>query len=157
MAPTLTLALNQSTLVNIANKTSFGVGGTCSESLPVSIAAGAVSLGTIDCTSGVWDGTLDLTVVSAEGSVELLLSHVDTNQNSTTLPFVISKDTVAPTVAISETPDDIDASNKESYSLGGTCSEVGAVTVTVKDNDTLKFYQRVVMAVPGRLRGPVCE
>lgn len=127
-----TVALNAPAIINNANKSTFAVAGTCSENgVSVVLNVGGVS-GSVNCSSGTFSTSLNVTSVGDSGSVAITADHTDAAGNTATQASrTTSKDTVDPTVAINP-PGTINQANVSSYSVSGTCSENGrAVSVNV--------------------------
>jgi hypothetical protein len=117
--------------IKSSNVTSYTVSGTCSENTrTVTVSVGGIGA-TPSCTGGAWTATVNATALS-QGSVTITADHTDAAGNSATQASTsVTKDTVAPTVAIT-TAAPIRAANVNSYSVSGTCSDNGqTVNVTV--------------------------
>jgi len=112
-------------VVNIANNTTtYAVSGTCNQtaetvnltinSIPVTGASGLV------CDGNNFSGSFDISSV-ADGALALEADLLGTTSSI----INITKDTIAPNLAITSSPD-IDGLNVGSYALSGTCDENGA-------------------------------
>jgi hypothetical protein len=124
----ITSPLNLS-VINIANNTiSYAVSGTCNqtgETITLTINSGAVSGATgFVCDGSNFSGAFD---ISAESDGALALEAGLLGATSSTIN--LSKDTIAPALAITFSPD-IDGLNVNSYSISGTCDE-NTATVNV--------------------------
>ena len=124
-----TVAITTPTIINNANKASYTVSGTCSESTrAVSVSVGGIS-STPTCSGTAWTTTLDVSSLS-DGSVSITANHTDAAGNSATQASTsVNKDTAVPTVAITSSTA-INNTNKAAYPVSGTCSENGR-TVSV--------------------------
>lgn len=125
-----TVTLTAPIAVNNTNRMAYPIGGTCSENTrTVTVSVGGIS-GTPTCTTGTWSTTLDVTSVGDGVSVAVSANHSDAaGNNATQASATITKDTTAPTVAITA-PLAINDTNKAGYTVSGTCSE-NSRTVTV--------------------------
>lgn len=125
-----TVAITAPTTINLANRNSYSVNGTCSENgRQVSVNVGGVT-GTPNCSAGNWTVSLNVSGVADSGSVSITANHTDASGNAALqASATVLKDTVAPTVVISSAPN-INFANRTSYALNGTCSENGR-TVSV--------------------------
>lgn len=117
------------TVLNAASTTTtYTVSGTCSEnSRTVSIYVDAVlassQVGFV-CDGTNFTGTIDSSII-VDGSRALSASISDEAGNSTNSAGVsITKDTVAPSLAITSSPN-ITAANENNYTVVGSCSENG--------------------------------
>lgn len=127
-----TVTITTPVAINNTNKASYPIGGTCSEnSRTVTVVVGGVS-GTPSCSSGSWSTNLDVSAIGDGGSIAVTANHTDlAGNNATQASTTTSKDTTAPTVAITSTTA-INNTNKATYPVSGTCNENGrTVTVTV--------------------------
>lgn len=127
-----TVAITTPSTINLANRNSYAVNGTCSENgRTVSVNVGGVS-GSPTCSAGNWTVSLNVSGVADGGSVSITANHSDAVGNAAPqASTTVIKDTVAPTVAIN-TPSTINYANRNSYSLNGSCSENGrTVSVSV--------------------------
>lgn len=125
------VAITSSPVINNSNKTSYPVGGTCSEEgQTVTVSVGGVGA-TPSCSGGAWSTTVNASGLS-DGSVTITADHSDTAGNSATQASIsVTKDTTPPSVAITSNAA-INNSNKTIYPVSGTCSENGrTVTVSV--------------------------
>jgi hypothetical protein len=132
-----------SSFINIANNSAnFAVTGNCSESgqlvdLLVNGVSASSQIGFI-CNGTSFNGTFS-SIPLGQATFNFTAQIEDTNGNSTTsTPVSVSKDTVAPNVAIT-TPANSTVINSTAdsttYSVSGTCSESG-VTVTIQVDGT---------------------
>lgn len=127
-----TVAITAPATINLANRNSYSVNGTCSENgRIVNVSVGGVT-GTPTCSAGSWTVSLNVSGVADGASVSITANHADAAGNSAPqASATVLKDTVVPTVAISSAPN-INFSNRNSYALNGTCSENGrTVSISV--------------------------
>lgn len=123
--PVVTIADGE---INLANKSSYSLTGTCSEAGRTVSIGGAVS-GTAACNAGSWALTMDYSGQS-DGAVAVTADHSDAAGNAATQASTsLEKDTVAPSVSITSSLP-INNTNKAAYPLTGACSENGR-TVTI--------------------------
>ena len=150
VAPVLTLevlpVINGSTTLG-----SYQVRGTCdvggkqiNVSLTDSLASAITPGSSVSCPSsgqGVRPWTAEFNLASlAEGSVKLMANYEDAAGNEkVATPVTGLKDTQSPTLTI-QTPNTIYNSNAATYSLRGTCTEIGqgvAVEITSDGGGTV--------------------
>ena len=123
-----------SSFINIANDSAtFTVSGTCDEAgetvnIKVDATNATLQSGFV-CDGANFTGTIDTTGLT-EGARAFTAELTDGGGNTgTSTTNNVTKDTIAPTVAIT-TSDDVDLSNVSSYSLDGTCDETsGTVNI----------------------------
>ena len=114
-----------SDLVNIANDTAtYSVMGTCNQTgvtVSMLINSGAVS-SPVDfvCDGATFSGTFDIST-EADGALTLEADLMGVTSNS----VAITKDTIAPNLAITSNPNIISA-NVSNYTISGTCDETSA-------------------------------
>jgi hypothetical protein len=123
-----TVSITFSPDITAANVTSYSISGDCSENgRTVSVDIDGLSY-TPTCTSGSWSvGPTDVSSRSDNASLPITADHDDAFANNATQASVtVDKNTVAPTVTITSSPD-IDQANLTSYVVSGTCSENGVV------------------------------
>lgn len=133
------VAISSSPVINNANKASYSVSGTCSETGEnVVVKVGSVT-STVSCTLLSWSATLNVTAVADAGGVVVTADHSDAAGNiATQASALVLKDTVPPAVAITSTTAII-STNDSAYPISGTCSEnsrnvvvtVGGISATV--------------------------
>lgn len=126
------VAITSSPVINNANRTSYSVSGTCSETGEnVTVRVGSVT-GSVICTLLTWSATLNVSALADSPGVLVTADHTDDAGNpATQASQLVVKDTVNPNVTISSSPTIINA-NKNAYPISGTCSENSqTVTVTV--------------------------
>jgi hypothetical protein len=127
IAPTVAITSPAaSAFVNIANVTAFPMSGTCSENGQNVVISGAAS-GTVACASNAWSTSLNLSSAT-DGTVTLTINQSDAAGNTATpASRNFTKDTVAPTVAITSPAagSAINIANAPTWTLSGTCSENG--------------------------------
>ena len=123
-----------SSFINIASDSAtFTVSGTCNEASQTVVikidGSAAASPSGFNCDGTNFTGTIDTTGL-AEGVRVFTAELTDGGGNTgTSTTNNVTKDTVAPTIAIT-TSDDVDLSNVTSYSLDGTCDETsGTVNI----------------------------
>lgn len=132
------IGLSPSNGINNANKSSYALSGTCSESGQlVTAVSGSLSF-SATCSAGVFTfSNLDVTSLS-EGSTSWTIETTDVVGNSGVVVQSIGKDTINPALTFSTlTP--ITNSNYSSYSISGSCSDngrdvalsIGSYTTTV--------------------------
>ena len=115
------------TPINQSNKDAYPVSGTCSNhtgAVRVTIGGTATPTTAPSCTSGAWSTQVGVDGVSDGANVTVSASF-GTGTEEVTDSVTVLKDTVLPTVAITQ-PTAINRDNQDSYSLSGTCSEEGA-------------------------------
>lgn len=125
-APTITVTSPaQNGFVNNSNKSSYTFSGTCSEDGTISIS-GAIT-DTIACSSGSFSKSIDLSGQS-DGALSFNFDLDDAVGNPATQKSVnVTKDIVAPTVAITSPAASSYANNttKSAFTVLGSCSENG--------------------------------
>ena len=117
--------------ISSLNQESYSFSGTCTGGHgQVSITVGTINI-QVDCVGDAWsvDG---LDVASLTGSsVTITADGVDAAGNpAVQQSAIVDRDVVAPDVAI-VSADDITVTNKDSYSISGTCGEDGEDNVEV--------------------------
>ncbi len=120
-----------------ANVTNYTVTGTCdggAGSIDISVGTESASG---SCSGGTYSVSVNATSLSDGTGIAVLVDHEDDAGNSATQASTsVDKDTIAPTVSISYSPD-ITLANQNSYSVAGSCNENGeTVTVSI---DGLSF------------------
>ena len=129
------LAITSSVQINLANKGTFTLGGTCSiEGAEITVTLESFTPLTTNCVNFVWEVSVIERIVDqiAEGS-PVATSVVEAG-NDTPATTQVQKDITAPIVGTgSFTPAVINSVNQGSYTLQGSCSEKGVVIVTVGD------------------------
>lgn len=124
-APSVTL--NAPLNVITTNVSSYSLSGTCSENTQsISVSFGALSNSTV-CGAGSWSiSGWNVSGQADNASVSVTTDHSDAAGNlATQATASVIKDTVAPTVAITFSPD-ITSANQASYQISGSCSENGS-------------------------------
>ena len=129
-----TLTLTSSSTINISNISSYTLTGTCSENtreVTISIDGQAPSTQPT-CTGGSWSlGNSNFNTLT-DGTIVITVDHNDANGNNTKITASVIKDTIAPTVSLTSTPNNISTNNASSYGLSGACSEDGRnVIITI--------------------------
>lgn len=128
-----TVSIDSAPDVSISNLSSYTVSGSCSEDgRDVSLNIGSVGIN-VACSSGQWiKSNLDLSSFAlSEGILNVTVEQTDAAGNqSIQVSQSVVKDTLAPTVTISS-PANINLTNHLSYSLSGTCSELGISNVDI--------------------------
>jgi len=127
-----TVAITAPAIINIANSTAYTFGGGCSENgRVVSVTVGGIA------GSGTCNGTSYTTgainVTTADNPVLPITANLtDAAGNpATTANATVVKDTAAPVIAVTA-PAVINAANKTTYTVSGTCTENGQIaSVTV--------------------------
>lgn len=121
------LALDSVADITTANQSSFTVSGTCgSEASSIALSLGALSA-TPGCSGGTFASTFDATGIP-DGTVTVTAEATDLAGNTGTSSTSVTKDTTAPVLSITFSPD-ISTGNQATYQFLGTCSENG-VTVS---------------------------
>ena len=120
---------SSSLIVNIANKDSFPhISGSCEGSEQVMVSLGSNAAEGVDCINLAWRFATADTL--SEGRHSLSIVHADEFGNSSTQTETLVKDITAPTFSFAS-GQGINIANQESFTLSGTCSETGSITVTV--------------------------
>ena len=143
MNPTLAVTTDLNIFINVDNQGAYSLMGTCSnEGQIIQFNLGEQNLGSTNCTGLAWEiSTLNLTS-AGEGSVDVVITHYDANENSIEVTHSLNKDITLPTMDIA-TPDSISSANHAAYELRGTCSEDdGSILVTV---GTVTPVQRTII------------
>ena len=134
--PLVTLA-SPSDITTI-NVSAYTLVGTCSESNPVDVEVGGVSLQT-SCVSGSWSVSDDLSAVP-DGTVSVIVSQTDSAGNqSAPISTSVTKD-ATPVVIIPSLPTEgyyINIANEGSFTISGSCTEDGDVVVSGAVTDTI--------------------
>ncbi|MCB0420814.1 MAG: hypothetical protein KDD61_07450 [Bdellovibrionales bacterium] len=146
-APTVTITSPIATdYINISNEASFTVSGSCSEDgREITISADDTNGGTAavtpgtqpTCSAGSYTVNLNLSSLE-DDTITITADHSDISSNSATQASVsLTKDTLAPTVAITSPilTDYIHSGNVSSFTVSGTCSDNGQ-EVTIAADDT---------------------
>ena len=139
VAPSLSLNVLENTLGNVleaivveTENDPYALSGTCSEhGLPVrvevsdSAATPHVSSPAIvpQCFQGAWFTEIDHNVLE-DGELTVTVTHHDLIGNRTTQTETFIKDTDPPEIEFSN-PEDIIIATESSYSITGTCSDIG--------------------------------
>jgi hypothetical protein len=120
VAPTIAFtAPAASSYVNLANRGSLNVAGTCSENgQPVSLSAGAATAAPL-CSGGTFSATMDLTALS-DGSITLNASLQDAAGNAGSAARSLIKDTSVPTAVLSGTPTSPSNATALNATVGGS-------------------------------------
>lgn len=134
VAPNVTLSTpaDASTITALNDSATFTVDGTCDEAgLIVSIQVDGVDAASqvgMSCNGTTFSGTIDTTGL-ADGALTFTAIITDAAGNATTSSVHnVNKDATAPTVAITTPVDNVYiniASDSATYSVSGTCNEVG--------------------------------
>ena len=123
-SPTLTIN-TPAPYINVANKGSYGISGSCSEfgSL-VTVNVGG-QLFSAPCSSSLGFSLVATTLASLpEGSVLITANLSDAAGNpATPASALVTKDAVAPSVTIDSYAPYVNFSNRSSYPVQGSCSE----------------------------------
>ena len=126
---TRAVAIGTLPVINAQSKTSYTVSGTCSShsgNVTVTLVSGVSLTQTPACSSGAWStGAIDVSTLT-DGSVSVSVSF-GTGADESTDTSSVTKDTVAPTVAISSSLAAINIENQDNYTVSGTCNENAAV------------------------------
>jgi hypothetical protein len=125
--PTVTITSPASlSYVVSSGMATFTLSGTCSENGENVILSGAAGA-TVACAGGGFSQTFDLSALG-EGSFTFKADHMDSAGNAATQTSrSFTKDTVAPTVAITSPAGGayVNSANVSSLTVSGTCSENG--------------------------------
>ena len=128
-----TITITNSPGISQANVTSYAIHGSCSENdRTVSLAFGGSLNFSALCSAGFWSlNNLDVSSLSDSATISLTADHSNSDAISASQASAsIAKDTLAPTVTITQAID-INSDNQTSYQIAGTCSE-DAQIVTVQ-------------------------
>jgi hypothetical protein len=127
VAPTLAITSPAAgSFINIASVASVTVSGSCSENGRNVVVSGSASA-TVVCGAGVWAANLNFTG-AADGAVSITANHSDAAGNpATPANRSFTKDTVAPTVAITSPAAGtyVNSAGAAAFTVSGTCSENG--------------------------------
>ena len=108
--------------INNANKAAYTVAGDCTENgRNVVVTIGSVS-STVACSALAWTTTFDVSAAADSPTRVITATHTNSGGNSDSDTKTVVKDTVNPTVAITNSPA-INNNNKDAYTISGTCSE----------------------------------
>ena len=119
------LAITSAPAINLANESNYQISGSCTgegENSTLQVSVGNGELETVPCINFSWQLTDDFFSVSemADGeTVEIVMVEGESEVRVT-----IVKDITPPTINVVG-PRPINGTNQSSYSLLGTCSEVG--------------------------------
>ena len=119
------LTITNAPSINIVNVGSYGVSGTCiggqgDQNSVVKVVLGLNSLGSPACADGGWEVSAhDVSSIEDNNSLKLTVTEGEEEVSQTLI-----KDTVKPVVTL-RTPAIISSINQNSYSVLGTCSDVG--------------------------------
>ncbi len=140
VAPTLAIG-TVSDPVNVGNVSALSITGTSSANqlVTVTVSDGTNTTDPVTATAdanGDWSlGSIDLSAL-ASGTITYTASATDAVGNTATVTQTATKDTEAPTVAITSLPDTINAANQNAVSISGT-GEVGdTISLLITDAAT---------------------
>ena len=126
-------ALTEGGSINIANQTAFAFGGTCTiEGAEITVTLGNFTPWSTTCSDFLWEVAVDgdiVTQILEETSTPLAIEEAG---NTVSIAIDIEKDATAPIAEITS-PAVISTVNQGEYSLGGSCSEEGTLTVVLGD------------------------
>jgi hypothetical protein len=128
-----TVAINSpaaGSTINLANVAAFTLAGTCSENGQTVSVSGSAA-GTATCNAGNWTMSLNFTG-AADGAVSITANLTDAAGNlSTPATRGFTKDTIAPTVAITSPAagTTINLGNVTAFAVSGTCTQNGATVM----------------------------
>ena len=119
--------------IDTFNDAVYTVSGTCTpgtgEKIRVAVGSDTIPSYATCGSDSSWSTTFNLTSLGG-GSVTITAAQIDSFGNSSTVSSSPVTRDATQIVTFSPTPEDIDENNVWSYSLGGTCSQVGeSVTV----------------------------
>ena len=143
--PTVTITTSE-LKVNLANKSSFTIAGSCSENdQKVGVTIGSEAKVEVNCASGSWTyPSIDLSdgVTFPEGTIAVSITHEDKVGNEVTLSGAgteLDKDTRPPILALSSDPlPSINVANEGGYVFAGNCTDSNGnkITITVAGLNT---------------------
>lgn len=137
LRPTLTITNPNNSKVNITNRSSYTVSGTCSDDGVINLSGDLTD--TVNCSAGTYSKNFDLTAI-ADGNIELRLNTADSNGNtSIEKRLTLSKDTVIPVVTLTGPVNNsyINIANQSAVVFNGTCSEDGIISITNGISDSI--------------------
>ena len=141
-ALSVTLTIESVSDINISNKDNYILQGTCSPdggNLTILVAEVSPS-NPIACSVGRWQTSFNFNDGSDFDDSTITVDYSSNGENAPQIMRTISRDTVAPTVAIANSSN-ILHSTVEHYLVGGNCSEEGIeVTVELTDSVEEKKY-----------------
>ena len=126
------LAVTGDIQINLANKENFTLAGICTiEGAEITVTLGVFNPLMTNCTNLIWEVSIPTGVVDRiSENTAVSLSVVEAG-NSTPASSEILKDVTAPTGEVNASLDVISTVNQGDYSLTGSCSEKGTVTVAI--------------------------
>ena len=131
VAPVLTVS--SPLYINIQNKDNYSLGGGCEGSLQVTVGVNSAAEELVNCSNDTWSLPSFDAANASDGIIEITLAQEDEHGNSAAHSQSITRDTVAPTIAISDAQGVISYSNQASYRVFGSCDEQDAqITVTIE-------------------------
>lgn len=104
-----TVTISSPTNINVANQTSYSVGGTCSENgRTVSVILGGINL-TPTCTGGTWYSSgVNVSAIGDSSNVSITADHDNAGgTNATQATATVSKETSTPSVSNLGTSDEL--------------------------------------------------
>ena len=107
---------------------------------------------TVSCLSGAWSAEVDLSPLTKDGDVSIAVSYTDPAGNVGDDTETVQQDTVAPIVTILS-PNNIFPATKLSYSISGTCSEIGEDVTVVFHEDITDPSTTLTTTAPCTLNG----
>ncbi|MEO0476932.1 MAG: fibronectin type III domain-containing protein, partial [Planctomycetota bacterium] len=115
------VAITNAPDIDNSNELSYSISGTCSaDGSSVSVTIDSLNFNTT-CNLGLWTlSNLNVETIADSASVSVQADHLTAPTAMTT----VAKDSAAPTVGISSSPD-INTANEATYMVSGTCSENG--------------------------------
>ena len=137
-----TVAITSADDINLANKDSYTLEGTCSEDTrEVSVTIGSLPPETVTCSSGLWSLQPDTTAIPP-GVSAIVVGHKDAIGNEgRDDDDTITKDIVAPVVEIAS-DHKVNSINQNAFPINGSCEGSETVTVLIggtSTGDTVKI------------------
>ena len=133
-AATPTLAITSAPAINLINESNYQIGGSCTgegKNSTLQVSVENDELGTVPCINFSWQLTDDFLSIPEMADGETVEIVIVEGENEVRVTIV--KDVTPPTVNVVG-PGPINGINQSSYSLLGTCSEVGQQVSVVVGN-----------------------
>ena len=135
--PVLTITTSNRN-INAANVGAYTLTGSCEGTTSVTITIGTLNAVTVSCLNTSWTlPSKDMSALVDGQNIVVLVTQDDTAGNNGRLSKTLTKDVIAPDVAMSSSLL-VSSSNVNSFPMAGTCGENGAglVSITIASGTT---------------------
>ena len=128
--PVLTITTSNRN-INAANVGSYTLTGSCEGTTSVTITIGTLDAVTVSCLNTSWTlPSKDMSALVDGQNIVVLITQDDTAGNNGRLSKTLTKDVIAPDVAMSSSLL-VSSSNVNSFPMAGTCGENGTELVSI--------------------------